>query len=210
MFFLFIFYFFVQFFFLMIRRPPRSTLFPTRRSSDLVIELGRHDRGQELACFHPVADIDVALIDVAAGTGEDVGGGEGRRRAGQADDPIGLAGPHRADTDGRHEVAPLLGGCHDLAILRKMAPRAGRDGRHERQQNADTQHSRCPAHVTASSKTPCDGLPSLPDRSLANSQGTTSSVVGVANIRPPMTARASAAFCSSPVPPIAMGIMPTI
>src|SRR5206468_11486067 len=35
--FLFLFYFF--FFFLMIRRPPRSTLFPSRRSSDLV-ELG--------------------------------------------------------------------------------------------------------------------------------------------------------------------------
>src|SRR5690348_17767291 len=27
------------FFFLMIRRPPRSTLFPTRRSSDLIIEI---------------------------------------------------------------------------------------------------------------------------------------------------------------------------
>src|SRR5256885_10976025 len=37
------------FFFLMIRRPPRSTLFPTRRSSDLAQEpevgvLRRHDR----------------------------------------------------------------------------------------------------------------------------------------------------------------------
>src|SRR5271168_4369504 len=37
-----------------------------------------------------------------------------------------------------------------------------------------------------------------------------SKVVGVANRRPPMTARASAAFCSSPAPPIAIGIMPTI
>ena len=35
-------------------------------------------------------------------------------------------------------------------------------------------------------------------------------VVGVAKRRPPMTARASAAFCSSPGPPIAIGIMPTI
>ncbi len=32
----------------------------------------------------------------------------------------------------------------------------------------------------------------------------------MANSRPPMTARASAAFCSSPGPPIAIGIMPTI
>ena len=44
----------------------------------------------------------------------------------------------------------------------------------------------------------------------ANRQGTTSRVVGVANSSPPMTARARAAFCSSPAPPIAIGIMPTI
>src|SRR3984893_19536244 len=30
-----------SFFFLMIRRPPRSTLFPTRRSSDLLVREGR-------------------------------------------------------------------------------------------------------------------------------------------------------------------------
>ena len=35
-------------------------------------------------------------------------------------------------------------------------------------------------------------------------------MVGVANSSPPITARASAAFCSSPAPPIAIGIMPTI
>jgi len=45
---------------------------------------------------------------------------------------------------------------------------------------------------------------------LGEQQGTTRSVVGVANSRPPMTARAKAAFCSSPAPPIAIGIMPTI
>ena len=50
----------------------------------------------------------------------------------------------------------------------------------------------------------------LPARSQAKSQGTTSSVVGVANSRPPITARARAAFCSSPAAPIAIGIMPTI
>src|SRR5206468_13129744 len=33
-------YYFAIFFFLMTRRPPRSTLFPTRRSSDLVCERG--------------------------------------------------------------------------------------------------------------------------------------------------------------------------
>src|SRR5439155_24435167 len=32
-------HYFFPFFFLMIRRPPRSTLFPTRRSSDLLVDI---------------------------------------------------------------------------------------------------------------------------------------------------------------------------
>src|ERR1700743_3258333 len=65
-------------------------------------------------------------------------------------------------------------------------------------------------HCGSSAKTPCAGLPSLRLRSTANRYGTTNSVVGVANRSPPITARASEAFCSSPAPPIAIGIMPTI
>src|SRR5438552_14872893 len=41
---LFVFFTFLFFFFLMIRRPPRSTLFPSRRSSDLVFGAGNHSR----------------------------------------------------------------------------------------------------------------------------------------------------------------------
>src|SRR5262249_25556007 len=65
-------------------------------------------------------------------------------------------------------------------------------------------------HAISPSKTPWAVLPSWLLRSIAKRYGTASNVVGVANRRPPMTARASAAFCSSPAPPIAMGIMPTI
>src|SRR6516165_11907155 len=39
--------FFLFFFFLMIRRPPRSTLFPTRRSSDLGRENGQNEPGTQ-------------------------------------------------------------------------------------------------------------------------------------------------------------------
>src|SRR6516165_7263838 len=53
-------------------------------------------------------------------------------------------------------------------------------------------------HSGTSSKTPWACLPSLPMRSIAKRYGTRRSVVGVANRRPPITARASAAFCSSP------------
>src|SRR5258705_2892613 len=44
---------------------------------------------------------------------------------------------------------------------------------------------------------------------MGNRYGTMSRVVGVPNRSPPITARANAAFCSSPGPPMAIGIMPT-
>ena len=50
-----------------------------------MIELGRGDLGQQLARLDVVADIDLALVDVAAGAGKDIGGGEGRRGGRQAD-----------------------------------------------------------------------------------------------------------------------------
>src|SRR5580704_1579334 len=65
-------------------------------------------------------------------------------------------------------------------------------------------------HSNPSANTPCATLPSAPLRSVANKYGTSSSVVGVANRRPPTTARAKAAFCSPPGSPIAIGSMPTI
>src|ERR1700733_11810336 len=50
-------------------------------------------------------------------------------------------------------------------------------------------------HSNPSANTPCATLPSAPRRSVANKYGTSNSVVGVANRRPPTTARAKAAFC---------------
>src|SRR5689334_24416385 len=44
-----------SFFFLMIRRPPRSTLFPTRRSSDLVL-LNTGARAETIADYLKIAD----------------------------------------------------------------------------------------------------------------------------------------------------------
>src|SRR5438874_11556399 len=41
-----LFYLFFLFFFLMIRRPPRSTLFPTRRSSDLILKFCKRVRAK--------------------------------------------------------------------------------------------------------------------------------------------------------------------
>ena len=53
---------------------------------DLMIELGRRDLGQKLACLDAVADIDIALVDIAAGPREDVRRRECRGRGGQGDE----------------------------------------------------------------------------------------------------------------------------
>src|SRR5438105_13214468 len=57
---------FSSFFFLIIRRPPRSTLFPTRRSSDLVF--GESSRAAVISAGNAKHLAAVAKIDFAAGT----------------------------------------------------------------------------------------------------------------------------------------------
>src|SRR5689334_25447992 len=54
------------FFFLMIRRPPRSTLFPSRRSSDL-----RDEVGEERGVHHRAAAFDFQPADGECGAGGD-------------------------------------------------------------------------------------------------------------------------------------------
>ena len=70
-------------------------------------------------------------------------------------------------------------------------------------------HARSRSYRVLCEHAPC-GLAVVALAQQGEKIGTTNSVVGVANSSPPITARASAAFCSSPAPPIAIGIMPTI
>ena len=53
------------------------------RLCDLMIELRCYDFGQQLPCLHVVADIDLALVDVAAGARKHIGGRECRGRGRQ-------------------------------------------------------------------------------------------------------------------------------
>src|SRR5256885_8471895 len=71
---------FFSFFFLMIRRPPRSTLFPTRRSSDLAEEIGFehvakgwhfHLRNRIEESVARVVDPYIDTLEVMQGQGED-------------------------------------------------------------------------------------------------------------------------------------------
>src|SRR5262245_50606843 len=205
-----------------------------------MIELGSDDLRQQLPLLDAIPDIDLALLDVAAGAGEDVGDRERGGRGRQADHHVVGARAHRRQPKARHEVALLLGCRQGGVVLRDIAPPPERDAADEDEQDSEAEQPPAPSaplvrvmqrchlhrapdavggiavegfqvvHPTASLNTPCAVLPSLRLRSTANRYGTTSSVVGVANSRPPITARASAAFCSSPAPPIAIGIMPTI
>src|SRR5436305_3114097 len=61
---LFIFFSFFVFFFLMLLRPPRSTLFPTRRSSDLVAPLAHPGAGgSRIERVHA----EIAFVESAVG-----------------------------------------------------------------------------------------------------------------------------------------------
>src|SRR6202043_2425250 len=60
---------------------------------DLVVELGSGDVRQQRASLDPIADIDIALFDVAAGARENIRRLERRGRRGQGDGDLVVAGP---------------------------------------------------------------------------------------------------------------------
>ena len=80
-------------------------------------ELRGDDLHQQLPLLHVIADVDVALVDIAAGASEYVGdrkrGGRGRQR----DRHIIPARPHRLNPQGRDGIETLLGGRHSPYTL---------------------------------------------------------------------------------------------
>ena len=98
---------------------------------DLVVELRGGDRRQQVARLHLRADIDIALGDISAGAGIDVGGFEGVGGGRQGHAHRAGARPHRFDADGRDEIAMLLrGGGRPRGAARSVAKRRapGRQG----------------------------------------------------------------------------------
>ena len=89
-----------------------------------MIEFRRGDLSQKLAILDAVADVDVALVDIAAGAGEDVGLGESRGGARQGDEHGLVARLDRGDMEARHEIGLPLRGGRNLAVLRLVAPGA--------------------------------------------------------------------------------------
>ena len=156
-----------------------------------MVDLRRGDFGEKLSLLHLIADIDIALGDIAAGAREDIGGREGRRRAGQRHQHGGVARLDRGCAHCRHEVLAHRGIGHRLARLRVIAPGAEGDTRTKQEKNPNAEQppdssaagfsphplgvdavlslNRCHViHADSSSKTPCACLPSLPLRKVAN------------------------------------------
>src|SRR5262245_8625719 len=91
-----------------------------------MIEFRCNDLRQQLTFLDVVADINLALGDIAAGTREDVGGCESRGRCRQAYDVDPAAGLDGRHANVRDKIATLFGGGQGLAILRVVTPRPGR------------------------------------------------------------------------------------
>ena len=94
---------------------------------DLVVELWRGDRRQQVARLYMGADIDIALRDVPAGAGVDVGGFEGVGGSRQGHAHRAGACPHRFDADARDERLVLLRDAGDFKLPRVMPPDTKRE-----------------------------------------------------------------------------------
>ncbi len=88
------------------------------RLGDLMIELRRDDLGQQLPLFHAIADVGVALVDIAARAGVHIRNGERGGGCGQCDEHGRIARLHGGHAHARYEIANLLGGRHDHPLLR--------------------------------------------------------------------------------------------
>jgi hypothetical protein len=153
---------------------------------DLMLDLGRGDLDEQIACLDTAADVDIALGNVAAGARIDVGLLEGFRRAGPGHGSDGVAGADHGRAHHRHKTATGFRAGHHFRVQLKMLPeavtdRAGKQQKHdERQREAtaraafgrfDRQHVidrhaavgewRKLVHTGSSANTPLAGLPSL-------------------------------------------------
>jgi hypothetical protein len=91
---------------------------------NLMLDLRCGDMRKQLAGLHVVTDINVALVDIAAGAGEDIGLSERRRRGRQSNDHGGIARLDGGDAELGHIVLMLRGGIGNLPMLLTIAPSA--------------------------------------------------------------------------------------
>ena len=112
---------------------------------NLVVELGHCELCEQFALLDVIPDIDVALGNVAGGTGVDVGGTESCRGARQRDGNDGWTCLDRRDKHGRREVARLIGCLKRLPLLRVVTRGAERDAGGQQQEGAEGKDASAPA-----------------------------------------------------------------
>src|SRR5713226_886630 len=120
-----------------------------RRSGlrNLVVELRGGNVRQQSSGLDPVADVDVALFDVAAGAREDIRGLECRRGRRQGDGDLAVAGADRGDANVRNKGPALLRGGRNVEIGLVVAPASYSKAAQEQQQRASAKQR---ASVTTS------------------------------------------------------------
>ena len=89
---------------------------------NLVVEFGGGNVRQQGAGLDLIADVDVALLDVAAGAREDVRRFECGRRRRQADGHLAVAGADRGDANIGNKRPALLRGGRDIEVGLVVAP----------------------------------------------------------------------------------------
>ncbi len=107
--------------------------------SDLVVEFGRAQHREHVARPHVIADIGLALFDIAVGAGVDVGGGIGEGRARQGDVDRRRRRLDRADMDDRNHVAIIVLGRDRRLPRRKGPPCAERQAGGQQQPDGDAE-----------------------------------------------------------------------
>ena len=94
---------------------------------NLIVDFRHRQLRQQIAGLDAIADIDLALGDIAGRAGIDARRSEGGGGAGQADRHGCGARLDRRDTQGGHEIALLLCSGRDFLPLRVISPCAHRE-----------------------------------------------------------------------------------
>ena len=101
---------------------------------NLVVEFGGGDVRQQGAGLDPIADVDIALFDIAVGAREDIRRLKRRCRRGQGDGNFIVAGADRSHANVGNKGPALLRGGRDVELGLVMAPGTGSKAAHEQKQ----------------------------------------------------------------------------
>jgi hypothetical protein len=92
---------------------------------------------KQASCLHMVADVNVALGDVAGCAGIDARGSKCGRRARKGDRNRGAVRRNRCDTIAGHEIAILPGRRQDLLLQGMVSPPAEHEAAGKQQRSAE-------------------------------------------------------------------------